>query len=203
MSQLLENITVIGFLLLVCSQKIKSQIETTAEDKVVTLNSTKSASLQQNTLSHVANYTNEVSYTSQQPTSTSNNVSGSNTGENKEPISTTNPSSTDTNSTETESTLNSSLSTDISFPEDDDYGTVIESDVDTNTSTTYEEVLTTEAENITNNNNNSMKRIITKEPFKQPFSMEGALRDIAYYLRAYKFNEYDRRYETNNETAPR
>lgn len=29
------------------------------------------------------------------------------------------------------------------------------------------------------------------------------LRDIAYYLRAHKFNEYDRRYEKNPEMAPR
>ncbi|KAF5299301.1 hypothetical protein FQA39_LY02474 [Lamprigera yunnana] len=33
--------------------------------------------------------------------------------------------------------------------------------------------------------------------------LDDALRDIAYYLRAHKFNEYDRRYEINSESANR
>lgn len=33
--------------------------------------------------------------------------------------------------------------------------------------------------------------------------LKDALKDIAYYLRAHKFNEYDRRYETQSEKAPR
>jgi hypothetical protein len=33
--------------------------------------------------------------------------------------------------------------------------------------------------------------------------MTATLKDIAYYLRAHKFNDFDRRYHTNEDTAPR
>lgn len=33
--------------------------------------------------------------------------------------------------------------------------------------------------------------------------IKDSIRQIAYYLRAHKFNEYDRRYETNESMAPR
>lgn len=44
--------------------------------------------------------------------------------------------------------------------------------------------------------------IATTEETKNEGFVE-ALKEIAYYLRAHKFNEYDRRYETNPVTAPR
>ncbi|XP_031342343.1 uncharacterized protein LOC116170241 [Photinus pyralis] len=53
------------------------------------------------------------------------------------------------------------------------------------------------------------KKITTDNPFvgrnnDSDFSwLDDALKDIAYYLRAHKFNEYDRRYEANPNLAPR
>ncbi|KAJ8921357.1 hypothetical protein NQ315_002972, partial [Exocentrus adspersus] len=72
----------------------------------------------------------------------------------------------------------------------EDLGTVIEGDVDTNS--TVRDETETDKENAT-----------AKEDNRQKASMKDSLRDIAYYLRAYKFNEYDRRYETDSTAAPR
>ncbi|XP_023311572.1 uncharacterized protein LOC111692090 [Anoplophora glabripennis] len=187
---------------------VRSNTETTSEDNEVTLNTTRSTNIKQNTLEHVTNFssTTEVSSLTQEPMSannsspnTPNSTSAEDTTENEDLIETTrSTSNADTNSIEIENTSNASLSTDTSTSED--FATIIESDVDINTNTTYQEAVS-KADNVTNVN--GTKRITTKEPYKQPFSMKHALRDIAYYLRAYKFNEYDRRYETNAETAPR
>lgn len=57
--------------------------------------------------------------------------------------------------------------------------------------------------------NESIKYLLTENPFlgrndEDDFSwLDDTIKDIAYYLRSHKFNEYDRRYETQPETAPK
>ncbi|GJQ83488.1 hypothetical protein Trydic_g19280 [Trypoxylus dichotomus] len=57
--------------------------------------------------------------------------------------------------------------------------------------------------------NNSFNSYITENPFlgrndEEDFSwLDDTIKDIAYYLRSHKFNEFDRRYEIKTENAPR
>ncbi|KAK4881414.1 hypothetical protein RN001_004733 [Aquatica leii] len=53
------------------------------------------------------------------------------------------------------------------------------------------------------NKSTTQNSFVTKDNITEiPWYID-ALKDIAYYLRAYKFNEYDRRYEVKSESAPR
>lgn len=56
-------------------------------------------------------------------------------------------------------------------------------------------------ETSTTNSSIPMRRNITRPKSDDPFAE--SVKDIAYYLRAHKFNEYDRRYETTPSSAPR
>ncbi|KAJ8950567.1 hypothetical protein NQ318_015700 [Aromia moschata] len=62
----------------------------------------------------------------------------------------------------------------------------------------------TEDKETTSKNVTNMEHIVTtmSTPTTRKVLKEDAIKDIAYYLRAHKFNEYDRRYETNGDTAP-
>lgn len=57
--------------------------------------------------------------------------------------------------------------------------------------------------------NDSSNHLLTENPFfgrndEEDFSwLDDTIKDIAYYLRSHKFNEYDRRYETDAAKAPR
>lgn len=51
--------------------------------------------------------------------------------------------------------------------------------------------------------NSSSSNIIENTTTNQEWFIKDALKDIAYYLRAHKFREYDRRYETDRNTAKR
>ncbi|KAK9718361.1 Calcium-binding EGF domain [Popillia japonica] len=57
--------------------------------------------------------------------------------------------------------------------------------------------------------NGSLNSLLTENPFlgrndEDDFTwLDDTIKDIAYYLRSHKFNEYDRRYETNAANAPK
>lgn len=183
MSRPFERVIIIYFILSIHSYRARSDDETTPEVETVTVNTTESSILELNTLEDVTDFDN-----------TTQGTSANSTEENEEPSTKTNSSIADI-SIEIEDTSNM---TDTSTTED--FGTVIESDVDENTTTTSEEIITEEG-NTTDIN--GTRRYTTREPQSKQLSVKDALKGIAYYLRAYKFNEYDRRYETDAEAAPR
>lgn len=67
-----------------------------------------------------------------------------------------------------------------------------------NTTTTYVES-TTSLSSISTNH--SVEELLEKN--ERPDWFKEALKDIAYYLRAHKFNEYDRRYTRDASNADR
>ncbi|XP_060526923.1 uncharacterized protein LOC132702357 [Cylas formicarius] len=48
---------------------------------------------------------------------------------------------------------------------------------------------------------NNLEEVIRHE--QRPWWFKDGIKDIAFYLRSHKFNEYDRRYQTDAKTAPR
>lgn len=197
MLEICEHVLKIFIILLVYYHKVRSETETTLEIDAVTLNITEYSTTELNTTTleiDVVTLNTTVSSTMELNTTTQETPSANSTEENEDLSTKTNSSDVDV-ILETEDFSNT---TDASTP--DDFGTVIESDEDDNTTTTFEEVTTEEA-NTTNIN--GTKGSTSNESRGQQSSTKDALKDIAYYLRAYKFNEYDRRYETNAETAPR